>query len=61
MSSESYLLDQLQSQRSGLSEDLDADAVTRVFQDQTSDVEPPADKDCVSIEWLFLAMDRRIH
>lgn len=39
-----YLLDQIQSQRSGLSENIEVYAVNRVFQDQTSDVEPPAGK-----------------
>lgn len=37
-----YLLDQIQSQRSRLSENIEVYAVNRVFQDQTSDVEPPA-------------------
>ena len=45
-----YLLDVIQSQRSGLSEDLDADAVTRVLQDQTSDIKPPADRSIYSRE-----------
>lgn len=36
-----YLLDQIQSQRSGLGEHVDVYAVNRVFQDQTADVEPP--------------------
>lgn len=36
-----YLLDQIQSQRSGLGEHVDVYAVSRVFQDQTADVEPP--------------------
>lgn len=39
--SREYLLDQIQSQRRRLSENIDVYAVNRVFQDQTSNVEPP--------------------
>lgn len=39
-----YLLDQIQSQGSGLSEDIDVYAVNRVFQDQAANVEPPGGK-----------------
>lgn len=40
-----YLLDDIESQRRGLGEHLDVDAVSWVLQDQTADVKPPTKRE----------------